>query len=359
MCVIIIKTETDTVIENHILRASARINPHGLGVTWLDNMKTEYMNSSKYEVLSTKRPFIAHFRYATVGGVTQHNMHPFPCGKQDHELLMMNGTIRGLGNKKDCDSRVLAGMLGELDRSDWKNTLEEHDCRFVTINTEKPSFEIYNREMWHEHEGVLYSKANVLYRHTIAVYGTLKKGQGNHENYLSKAEFLGAGITQDKYPLIIPGLPYLMPMQGQGHRVEMHVFRVTDEMLADVDQLENHPTWYYRKRVPVHVGDTTYHAWTYFNECQGHKPTEAEMHSSYPAPSGGGSNPHLKMADADELLPFFDEETEQRLSDGKYCLECYSDVKPIEESEGGVVEFECTTCRSTFLDYQLDQYKLF
>ena len=98
---------------------------------------------------------------------------------------------------------------------------------------------------------------------------------------------------------------------------------------------------------------------TYFNECSGHKPTKAEMHSSYPLPPKGGSNPPLKMADADELLPFFDEDTERELSEGRYCLECFGDVKPIEESEGGLVEFECTTCRSTFLDYQLDQYKLF
>ena len=159
MCVIIIKQQTDKVIDQTILRSSARINPHGLGVTWLDTFKTEYHNSADYDVLETKRPFIAHFRYATVGSVNRHNMHPFVCGAQDNELLMMNGTIKGLGNKTDCDSRVLAGMLGELPRDTWKDILEEHECRFTTINTKARTFEIYNEDMWHTHDGIMYSKA--------------------------------------------------------------------------------------------------------------------------------------------------------------------------------------------------------
>ena len=65
--------------------------------------------------------------------------------------------------------------------------------------------------------------------------GTLKKGHGNYHRFLARAEFVGAGITQDKYPLLIDGLPYLLPEKGVGHRVEMHVFRVTDEMLQEIE----------------------------------------------------------------------------------------------------------------------------
>ena len=76
-----------------ILKNSARINPHGLGIVWLDTYKVSYHNSKEYNLLKTDRPFIAHFRYATVGAVNRENTHPFVCGNNSDELLMMNGTI--------------------------------------------------------------------------------------------------------------------------------------------------------------------------------------------------------------------------------------------------------------------------
>lgn len=346
MCVIIIKQQADQAIDHHIIRASARINPHGLGVTWLDTFQTEYLNSSDYEVLSINRPFIAHFRYATIGDINEHNMHPFVCGNNKDELLMMNGTIKGLGNKTDCDSRVLAHMLGDIDRADWKDVLEQHDCRFTTINTKTRTFEVYNESMWHTHKGVMYSKANVLFKHDIAVYGTLKKGHGNYHRFLAQAEFVGAGITQDKYPLLIDGLPYLLPEKGVGHRVEMHVFRVTDEMLQEIDHLEGHPNWYVRKRVAVHVGSDTFHAWTYFNP---KKRTASDvMHSTFTSPK---PTPWVYVdADIDETLPF--EENEE----GTYCLDCYGNVT---KDESPFDTYTCTNCHSTFESHVLDQYKLF
>lgn len=343
MCVIIIKQQTDKVIDQTILRSSARINPHGLGVTWLDTFKTEYYNSADYDVLETKRPFIAHFRYATVGSVNRHNMHPFVCGAQDNELLMMNGTIKGLGNKTDCDSRVLAGMLGELPRDTWKDILEEHECRFTTINTKARTFEIYNEDMWHTHDGIMYSKPNVLFTNTIAVYGTLKKGQGNHPRFLSRAEFVGSGITQDKYPLLIDGLPYLLPEKGTGHRVEMHVFRVTDEMLYDVDILEGHPRWYVREQIPVHVGSETHMAWTYFNPK--HRQPSDEMHYTFPAPSLWDA----EMAEDDELLPL-------EYGNAYYCLACFNAV---EKDNSAFDTYTCKTCSESFDEAELNQYKLF
>ncbi len=69
MCIIIVKQDNDKVIRQDTLIASATKNPHGLGVLWLDKWSIEYFNSEDYRVLLTKRPFIAHFRYATVGKV--------------------------------------------------------------------------------------------------------------------------------------------------------------------------------------------------------------------------------------------------------------------------------------------------
>jgi predicted glutamine amidotransferase len=97
MCIIIIKKK-GLRVSNDILKSSARINPHGLGIVWLDDYKVSYHKSNEFNVLNTSRPFIAHFRYATVGAVNKENTHPFVCGSNKNELLMMNGTIKGLGN---------------------------------------------------------------------------------------------------------------------------------------------------------------------------------------------------------------------------------------------------------------------
>ena len=66
MCVIIIKQKQNKIAMQTLENASL-VNPHGLGVTWLDTFKTDYLDSSEYAVLNTERPFIAHFRYATIG----------------------------------------------------------------------------------------------------------------------------------------------------------------------------------------------------------------------------------------------------------------------------------------------------
>ena len=72
MCVIIIKQKQNKIAMQTLENASL-VNPHGLGVTWLDTFKTDYFKSSEYAVLDTERPFIAHFRYATIGKVCKEN----------------------------------------------------------------------------------------------------------------------------------------------------------------------------------------------------------------------------------------------------------------------------------------------
>jgi len=97
MCVIIIKQKGKDVPSN-VLKSSARMNPHGLGVVWLDAFNVSYHDSKDYKVLETNRPYIAHFRYATIGKICKENTHPFKCGVNKDELFMMNGTAKGYGN---------------------------------------------------------------------------------------------------------------------------------------------------------------------------------------------------------------------------------------------------------------------
>ena len=264
MCVIIIKQKKKQ-IDLDILMRSAEKNPHGLGIVWLDTYHISFHKSEDYKLLLTSRPFIAHFRLATIGGVSLDNRHPFKCGNTD-EWLMQNGTIYGLGNKKVCDTKVLAGQLSKIPRHHWKNELSKHNCRFVSINTEAKTFERYNKADWYRHDGVWYSKDNVLLTNYVAVYGTLKYGHGNYYSYLSQSKYIDSAETIDRYPLIIEGLPYMVEQQGLGYHVDVDVFAVSDAQLKRLDSLEGHPNWYQRKEIEVRtLGGDVMVAWVYFN----------------------------------------------------------------------------------------------
>lgn len=351
MCVIIIKQKANT-ISREVLENSARINPHGLGITFLDTFETTYHESEDYEQLLTERPFIAHFRYATVGAVGRANTHPFVCGEQSHELLMQNGTIKGIGTKEKCDSKVLAEKLGSMPRSQWKAELEQHDSRFVSINTRDKSFQIYNRDLYIKRDGIWYSKANVLMDNVVAVYGTLKRGHGNYMNYLRREKFVGAGVTQDKYPLIINGLPYLLSKKGIGHNVEVDVFKVTDATFKELDLLEGHPTWYRRTQVPIKMKDgRLINCWIYFNDTE-HVPSE-KFHKSF----GTVPKKRVIVAPVPEcnqslLWDDIEEDTwpELKENNSPFCVECYNDLVAEEYPSG---TYSCTGCGGEFTEEEV------
>ena len=115
MCIIIVKSK-DKQVSPEILKNSSRINPHGLGVIFLDTNEVKYYQSKDWKVLDTNRPYIAHFRLATRGKVNKANTHPIVCGNNTNELLMHNGTIAGYGSHDMCDSKQLAIELGTIAR---------------------------------------------------------------------------------------------------------------------------------------------------------------------------------------------------------------------------------------------------
>ena len=341
MCVIIIKQKENKVSRDTLENASI-INADGMGVVWLDTFEVSYHESYEWKILDTTRPYIAHFRYATVGAVNRRNTHPFVCGKQTDELLMMNGTIAGKGNYLDCDSRVLAKEIGKMPRQTWKKKLAKYDCRFVSINLKTKSFQIYNRHLYTYKDGVWYSKTNILQDNIIGVYGTLKKGYSNYTYYLSNARYVGRGKTQDKYPLIVDGLPYLLDEKGVGHNVEIDVFKVSDGKMKSIDGLEGHPTWYRRKPVPVKLEDgTIVVAWIYFNIQE--KISGRALHETY-------VKPKIEWAPRASYIDWYDKptynynswespdyyketnqyfgetetKTEKKEPQTKYCISCYS-----------------------------------
>jgi gamma-glutamylaminecyclotransferase len=349
MCVIIIK-QKNNVMSKEIAKTSAKINPHGLGIVWLDTFEVTYHKSKEYNKLITKRPFIAHFRYATVGKVGLSNTHPFVCGRQTDELLMQNGTINGLGTADECDSKVLAKNIGSIPRENWKKTLEQYDSRFVSINTRTRSFQIYNRNLYTYRDGIWYSKANVLQDNLIAVYGTLKKGYGNYYSYLTNAKHLGRGKTQYKYPLLVEGLPYMVDEKGIGHNVVVDVFKVSDVELKKIDRLEGHPRWYKRKQIPITLKNRTLNCWVYFNP---KNTTNKEYHKSFERASKLDPQA-FTFADVDitydnkvlhEAIDIGWDDDNFPSDKTSKCIECLGDLE-----HDGWANYYCSSCGGWFTE---------
>jgi len=352
MCIIIVK-QNGRNVPQEVLKTSAVNNPHGLGVVWLDTFEVSYHKSKKYAVLFTDRPYIAHFRYATIGKKSKKNIHPFVCGNNTDELLMMNGTINGYGSRTMTDTQEIAIELGNISRYKWKKSLSKFDARFVSVNKRNKSFQIYNKELFTSKDGVWYSQENVIQNNLVAVYGTLKKGYSNYYSYLTKATHVGRGLTQDRYPLVVQGLPYLLEKKGYGENVCVDVFRVSDETLKCLDELEGHPNWYIRKRIPINVNGETINAWLYFNPC------EEGMWD--------GSN-HVQSYEQNVFTPIytFEDNTQwsskdQLIVNGSqaysiedekpYCVECYHEL-----NYDGFANYHCNGCDGWFTETEVASF---
>ena len=97
----------------------------------------------------------------------------------------------------------------------------------------------------------------------IFVYGTLKRGHGNHRQ-LEDATFQGEAVTVDPFALHVDGLPMVdrcnpvSPIHGEFYLVD-------DATLADLDRLEGHPRYYQRHLTRIILADRTITAaWMYF-----------------------------------------------------------------------------------------------
>ena len=358
MCIIIIKQKGKTV-SKEIAKTSARINPDGLGIIWLDTFEVTYHESSQYPILDTDRPFIAHFRYATVGAVSLENTHPFRCGNNENEWLMMNGTISGLGDKNVSDSRVLAKNLGDIPRHHWKKELEKYSCRFVTINVHSRTYQVYNKELWTQKEGVWYSK-NIAETHLVAVYGTLKKGYNNYYSYLSTAKFIGSGSTKEKYPLIIRSLPYLIDKGGHGYNVDVDVFSVSDAKLKELDRLECHPNWYRRRKVDIKLNATTLSCWVYFNikeDGDGYTYHKSYVQQTYKPSKIWDKYSGAELVDLYEKFSLKDKEVVEDdcedcgfdvKNEKPYCVNCFHDLE-----HDAFSNYHCSSCNEWFSESEV------
>jgi len=369
MCLIIVKEQIKSPSRD-ILKTAATKNPHGLGVYWLDTKKIEYYNSSEWAMLINDRPYIAHFRFATVGKIDPSNVHPFTINRSNGTFLFQNGTIPNIGSEEETDTEAIARALRDVKRlQDRRTILSTYNCRFVEVSTLNPIkgnngkyHAIYNLEDWHERDGILYSKAN-CFTNYVAVYGTLKKGFGN--NYLlNRAEFIGEGKTTLKYKMWGDAIPYINNGVDNvnGHQITVEVYKVSDNTLRQLDTLENHPKWYERKETLVALDNepdfNDFTAWVYFNDQK--KPKDKEYISEFKQVKRSyyGSGYGLRYNSWNERRntyqtpktrlkskpSWFQKQVEKSINNGqKYCNVC-NDVTYTEKY--GTNDNYCTDCFS-------------
>jgi len=104
---------------------------------------------------------------------------------------------------------------------------------------------------------------NITLTTTLFVYGTLRKGLGNHY-FLDRSKFLGMAKTKKRYALYGSGVPFLS-RAGSMTQVTGEVYAIDDATLSRLDRLEGHPDAYKREQAEVVLEDgTELIAWIYF-----------------------------------------------------------------------------------------------
>lgn len=86
-------------------------------------------------------------------------------------------------------------------------------------------------------------------KHRVFVYGTLKRGIGNH-HLLADSQFIGNAYTVDTFKMYSVGFPIIMP-DDDGFAVYGEVYDVDDDTLKRLDNLEAEGTMYDRQKINV------------------------------------------------------------------------------------------------------------
>lgn len=92
--------------------------------------------------------------------------------------------------------------------------------------------------------------------HNIFIYGTLKRGYPNHNQYLKNQKYIGRYRTVDCYPLVIANkwfAPVLIDEIGKGKHIIGELYQVDEEKLKELDRLEHTDHVLGYKRIEISI----------------------------------------------------------------------------------------------------------
>lgn len=78
--------------------------------------------------------------------------------------------------------------------------------------------------------------------HYVFVYGTLKRGFPNHDDWMLENRFIANVLSHDRFPLVVGGKwfsPIMIAEKGSGQSISGELYEVNDEALAVLDRLES------------------------------------------------------------------------------------------------------------------------
>lgn len=106
----------------------------------------------------------------------------------------------------------------------------------------------------------------------VFVYGTLRRGEGNHAHFLGRAKAAGTGRTVERMTLLNLGaFPAALAIGGPGPIVG-ELYDVDAGTLARLDRLEGVPHHYRRERVRIaRDGGDVVDAWIYLQAMDGQR----------------------------------------------------------------------------------------
>lgn len=111
----------------------------------------------------------------------------------------------------------------------------------------------------------------ILSIHLVFVYGTLKRGFPNYDEWMKPFKYIADGKTCNEYRLIAGG-PYfsLILMEGEGHPIIGEIYEVDEAGLAQLDQIESvgKPLGYKRLIIDATISGQMVKAWIYLKNAQ-------------------------------------------------------------------------------------------
>ena len=164
MCQMFFK-QAGKVITDTLFDSVWAANPNGFGAySFADKtvFKTlDYNTAKQYIADNAQNDLFCHFRYATGGGVSLANIHPFDTG---HYIIFHNGILSGIKPTRfKSDTAVLADTLKGAPLSAIKQALSaQYSSRFYVVDKKANNgFSIDTGANWYQCKdtGILFSNS--------------------------------------------------------------------------------------------------------------------------------------------------------------------------------------------------------